>query len=114
VKDENGKKIGTKGFQDHYKTDFTYDQATYEPGKRGCAQHWVMECDTSVCDDSVKNVMVDLTECRRGEVTRLQKTVFCELADKIERLLEDIPKNDKKSLALVLWGAYALARANRQ
>lgn len=99
VKDEKGKKIGTKGFQDHFKTDYTYDQATYELGKRGCAQRWVMAGDTSVCDNSVKNMVIDLTECRRGEVTRLQKTVSCELADKIERLLEDIPKNDKKSLA---------------
>ena len=103
AKDENGKSLGQKSFQEFFGVDFTCEQAIYEMEMRGYVQivekRWAKAGDTSVCDNSVKNVVIDLTECRRGECTRLQKTVSCELADKIERLLEDIPKNDKKSLA---------------
>ena len=61
VKDKKGKKIGTKGFQNYYKTDFTYGQATYELGKRGYAQRWVKVEDLSETKTTANEKSVSLT-----------------------------------------------------
>ena len=102
ARDENGQKIGTKGFQDYYKTDFTYDQATYELKQRGYAKQWVNVRDVPEGGkgNEGERQVIDLTCFKRGETTRYEATFSREFVNKLNRLPEGIKKNDRRSKAI--------------
>ena len=102
VKDEKGEKIGTKGFQDYFETDFTYGQATYELGKRGYAQCWVKVKDLSETKTTVKEKkrVIDLMNIERENPVRYEATFSKEFVKKLNKLPEGIKKNDRRSKAI--------------
>ena len=102
VRDENGEKIGTKGFQACYKTDFNYNQAVYELGQRGYAKQWVNVRDVPEGEKKTKGEreVIDLTCFMRGDTTRYEATFSKEFVKKLNKIPEGIKKNDRRSKAI--------------
>ncbi len=102
ARDENGQKIGTAGFQAYYKTDFNYNQATYELGQRGYAKLWVKGKDVPVAEREMKEdrQVIDLTCFKREDTMRYEATFSREFVNKLNKLPEGIKKNDRRSKAI--------------
>ena len=102
ARDENGEKIGTKGFQAYYKTDFDYSQATYELEKRGYAKQWVKVRNVPEAERETKGEreVIDLTCFMRVDTTRYEATFSKEFVKKLNKIPEGIKKNDRRSKAI--------------
>lgn len=99
---ENGEKIGTKGFQACYKTDFNYNQATYELDQRGYAKQWVKVRNVPEGEKETKGErqVIDLMCFKRGDTTRYEATFSREFVKKLNKIPEGIKKNDRRSKAI--------------
>lgn len=102
AKNKNGQKIGTAGFQDYYKTEFNYNQATYELKQRGFAKQWVKVKDIPEAERETKGErqVIDLTCFKRGDTMRYEATFSRELVKKLNKIPEGIKKNDRRSKAI--------------
>lgn len=102
ARDENGEKIGTKGFQAFFKTDFDYNQATYELNKRGYAKQWVKVRDIPEGEKKTKGErqVIDLMCFERGDTTRYEATFSREFVKKLNKIPEGIKKNERRSKAI--------------
>lgn len=97
----NNKKVGTIGFSDYYHVDFDYNQATYELEQRGYEQGWVKKNSNGTFNNILTRT-IDLSASKRTTTERYEATFSTELINKLRDLVKDIPKKDKKSIALEL------------
>lgn len=102
ARDKNGKKIGSEGFQDYYKTDFIYRQATHELEQRGYKKQWVKVKDIPEGERETEGErqVIDLTCFKRGDTTRYEATFSKEFVKKLNKISEGIKKNDRRSKAI--------------